>query len=166
MGEKLAVYEKFVSRGRKTIRRNPMAVYKKVKSVATFMGKLEHGADILEELTKVCADNNIKLGKVEAIGAVKKATIGYYDQNTKTYNFFELDRHLEITNLLGNVSLKDGEPIIHAHITLADEKGNAFGGHLAAGTEVFACEFCLTSFEGPAFNRGLDKQTGLPLWKM
>ncbi len=166
MGEKLAIYEKLVSRGRKTIVRNPLAVYKKVKLVATFMGKLEHGADILEELTKVCIENNVKLGKVKAIGAVKKATIGYYDQDTKTYDFFELDRHLEITNLVGNVSLKDGEPIIHAHITLSDEKGNAFGGHLAAGTEVFACEFFLTSFDGPEFNRGLDEQTGLPLWEM
>ena len=143
-----------------------MAVYKEMKQVVTFMGKLEHGADILEELTKVCADNNIKLGKVEAIGAVKKATIGYYHQDTKIYDFFELDRHLEITNLVGNVSLKDGKPIVHAHITLSDEKGNAFGGHLAAGTKVFACEFCLTNFDGPEFNRGLDNQTGLPLWDM
>lgn len=166
MGQKLAVYKKLISCGRKTLRRILMAIYKEMKPIKTFMGKLEHRADLIAELTKVCVEKNIKLGKVEALGAVKKATIGYYDQDTKTYNFFELDRHLEITNLVGNVSLKDGEPIIHAHITLSDEKGNAFGGHLAAGTEVFACEFCLTSFEGPEFNRGLDEQTGLPLWDM
>lgn len=143
-----------------------MAAYEELKPVKTFMGKLEHDSDLIGELTKICLDNGIKLGRVEAIGAVKKARIGYYDQNEKKYNFIEIDRHLEITSLMGNVSLKDGKPIIHAHITLADKNGNAFGGHLAEGTIVFACEFYLTSFDGPEYNRGYDEVTGLPLWEM
>ena len=143
-----------------------MAAYEKLKSVKTFMGKLEHNGDLIGELTKICLDNGIKLGKVEALGAVKKARIGYYDQDKKEYNFIDIDQHLEIISLMGNVSMKDGKPIIHAHITLADKNGNAFGGHLAEGTIVFACEFYLTSFDGPEYNRGHDEVTGLPLWEM
>jgi len=151
---------------RKKFKGNIMALYEELKPVKTFMGKLEHDGDLIGELTKICHDNKIKLGKVEAIGAVKKARIGYYDQDERKYNFIEIDRHLEITGLVGNVSLKDGKPIIHAHITLADKNGNAFGGHLAEGTIVFACEFYLTSFDGPEYNRGYDEATGLPLWEM
>ncbi len=130
------------------------------------MGKLAHDGDMLGELTDVCRDKGVGLGKVEAIGAVKKARLGYYDQITRKYNFFEIDKSLEITKLIGNVSLRDGEPMVHAHITLADSQGNAFGGHLAEGTIVFACEFVLTVYEGPQFNRSYDEQTGLPLWDM
>ena len=56
--------------------------------------------------------------------------------------------------------------MVHAHLTLADEDGSAYGGHLMPGTEVFACEIILEAFEGPGFERRLDHETGLPLWEM
>ncbi len=143
-----------------------MSIMKKVISRQLFMGKLSYGKDLIEELTSICIMENIQLGRIEALGAVQKACIGYYDQNSREYQFMDLDQHLEIINFIGNVSLKDGDPIVHAHITLADEEGKAYGGHLAPGTTIFACEFILESFEGPAFNRGLDEETGLPLWDM
>lgn len=34
------------------------------------------------------------------------------------------------------------------------------------GTVIFACEFLLQGFEGPAFERAFDEETGLPLWRM
>ncbi len=143
-----------------------MAVMKKVTPRKVFMGKLSYGADLLEELTDVCRRENVHLGRVEALGAVQKVRLGFYNQQTREYQFFELDQPLEITKLVGNVSVKDGKPMVHAHVTLADEAGKAFGGHLAPGTIVFACEFILQAFEGPVFERGFDEQTGLPLWTM
>jgi len=143
-----------------------MSIMKDITSKQLFMGKLSYGKDLIEELTRICIKENIQLGRIEALGAVQKACIGYYDQNSREYQFIDLDQHLEITNLVGNVSLKDGNPIVHAHVTLADEKGRAYGGHLAPGTIIFACEFILETFEGQAFNRGFDEETGLPLWDM
>ncbi len=143
-----------------------MATMKKVTPKSIWMGRLDHGADLLEEITKVCKENNIRFARVEALGAVKKATLGYYDQGTRTYGFFELDRPLEITNLIGNVTLKDGEPIVHAHVTLSDHDGSALGGHLAPGTIIFACEAIIQELEGEDLVRGLDETTGLPLWDM
>lgn len=143
-----------------------MPQYNNVHSKQVFMGKLDYGKDLLEELTTVCVDNGIRLGRIEAIGAVQKATIGYYDQQTKKYNFFEIDEHLEIAALVGNISLREGQPMVHAHITLSDKDGKAFGGHLATGTVVFACEFVIHAYDGPDYFRGHDEQTGLPLWKM
>ena len=55
---------------------------------------------------------------------------------------------------------------VHAHITLADENQKSYGGHLAAGTIVFACEVVIYSFKGPEFMRDYDEETGLPLWKL
>ena len=48
---------------------------------------------------------------------------------------------------------------------VSDENGNAFGGHLAKGTIVFASEFLIQSFEGAEFIREFDEKTNLRLWK-
>ena len=143
-----------------------MAIYNEIKPGKTFIGKLKFGGDLLGELTSVCEENDIRLGRVEALGAVKKARVGFYDQQAREYNFLEIDKPLEITKLIGNISLRDGKPMVHAHITLSDSQGNAYGGHLAPGTIVFACEFIMDSYDGTDYVRDYDEQTGLPLWKI
>ena len=143
-----------------------MAIYRDVRCTRRVMGKCAHEADLLAELTGVCKDNGIRLGRVEAIGAVRKARLGYYHQDRKEYEFHEFAGPMEITALVGNVSIKDGEPMVHAHVTLSDSGGRAFGGHLAAGTIVFACEFVIEAFDGPEFRRSPDLPTGLALWDL
>ncbi len=128
------------------------------------MGKLGHGEDILEELTRICVSENITLGRVEAIGAVRKARVGFYDQDSREYNYMDFPYPMEILRLAGNVSVKEGVPMVHAHLVLSDSEGRAFGGHLAAGSEVFACEYLIEAFEGQELVRGYDEATGLTLW--
>jgi predicted DNA-binding protein with PD1-like motif len=143
-----------------------MTRYVDVKPVRTIMGRLGHGCDLLKELASVCLKEKIALGRVTAIGATQKAQIAFYDQFHKKYGFEEFDHPMEILQLAGNVSIKDGAPMVHAHVTLADDQGRAFGGHLSEGTVVFACEFVIEQFEGPELVRGHDEVTGLALWKM
>lgn len=143
-----------------------MPIIKETQVKGGIIGRIDHGSDLLEALTGICAKKGIKLGRLAAIGAVQKAKVGYYNQDTHQYKFIEFDRHMEILSLIGNISLKDGKPMVHAHVTLSDDKGNAFGGHLAPGTIVFACEYEITELEGPTLERGLDQVTGLPLWPM
>jgi predicted DNA-binding protein with PD1-like motif len=143
-----------------------MAQMIQVKQTMKIMGRLRCGADLLEEITAVCREHDIRLGRVEAIGAVKKASIGFYDQQTRTYAYLNLNKEMEIAKLSGNVSVKDGQVFVHAHVTLADETGRAYGGHLAAGTIVFACECIIEAFEGPELERVFDEETGLALWNI
>ena len=141
-----------------------MSVMKPITPKATFIGRLKHDADLLEALTGICNENKIMLGRVEAIGAVKKAVIGYYHQDTREYEYLTLHQHLEILNLTGNISIKDDSPMVHAHVTLADAEGRSFGGHLSSETIVFACECIIEPYEGALLERGFDEVTGLPLW--
>lgn len=135
-----------------------------VKPVRTLMGRLPHGADLLEALTDLAHREGVKLAHIEALGAVKRARVGYFNQTKRVYGHLDFPHAMEILNLTGNVSLKDGEPFVHAHVTLADESGHAFGGHLVPGTIIFACEFVLHVFDGEALERKSDKRTGLALW--
>lgn len=130
------------------------------------IGKLKYGSDILVELTNLCIEKNITLGKIEAIGAVQKACVGFYDQATRKYQYTNFNKPSEILNLTGNISIKDDKPFVHAHIVLADLSGNAYGGHLAQGTITFACEFIITLFSGAVLKRALDINTGLYLWDL
>lgn len=129
------------------------------------MGRLAHNDDLLETLTRLCERNRIRCGFLQVIGAVQGAVIGYYDQKKKKYGRnIVLRQELEITSCLGNVSLKDGGIFVHAHVTLADERGKAFGGHLMPGTKVFAAEYVIRELKGTALVRKYDAVTGLYLW--
>ena len=141
-----------------------MAVSRSVASAEILMGRLDFGADLLQGLTDMCIQKSVRLGRMEALGAVQKARLGFYDQKARQYRYVVMDKPLELLHLVGNVSLKDGKPMVHAHVTLADDEGHAFGGHLASGTIVFSCEYVIEEFNGPTFARGLDQETGLPLW--
>lgn len=138
---------------------------KEVQRKSNFMGSFPCGTDLLEELTSICEKGNITLGSVEAIGAVQKACFGYYNQRSREYQFIEKNLEMEILKCSGNISINDEKPMVHAHIIFADEKGSAFGGHLAKGTIVFACEFIIQSFDGAEYMREYDEKTGLRLWK-
>ena len=128
------------------------------------MGQIPTGADLYESISKICTEEDVKIGKVTALGAVSQAALAYYDQKGKEYRPIKFEKHLEILNCTGNVSLKDGKPFVHVHATFSDEKGNAFGGHLMPGTIVFACEVTIEELEGKALDRGPDEITGLNLW--
>ncbi len=130
----------------------------------TYIGRLPQGADLLESITKICKEENIKIGKITAIGAVKKAVIAFYNQVEKKYHNLELNQEMELVSCIGNVSILNGQPFVHCHVSLADDQGRCFGGHLMVGTEVFVCELIIEEFEGELVERVYDEQTGLNLW--
>jgi predicted DNA-binding protein with PD1-like motif len=136
------------------------------QSSTILVSKLPYQGDLLNELKKIAVEEKITLGKVEAIGAVTEAKIGFYNQKTYEYQTIHLQESYEITSVIGNISLRDKEPMVHAHINLADEKGGVIGGHLLPGTLVFACEVMVTVLDNGILERGFDEVTKLPLWDL
>lgn len=131
----------------------------------TFIGTVPSDADLYDTLSKIVIEEVIRIGKVTAIGAVMNAIIGYYDQNKKEYTKIVLNDKFEILSCTGNVSVRNGKPFVHAHITLSDKDGKVFGGHLMPGTKVFACEVFIDEFTGEDLVREKDTSTDLFLWE-
>jgi predicted DNA-binding protein with PD1-like motif len=129
-----------------------------------FVGRLETGSDLVEEIERHCAEHGIVVAQVTAIGAVRRARYAYYEQDDHRYLELETDTHHEIVGFTGNVSLKDDRPILHAHATFADATGTCVGGHLLRGIEVFAAEVMIREVGGVSLVRMPDEQTGLALW--
>ena len=130
-----------------------------------FAGRLPHAKDVIQSLETFCSENNIRMGTFSLIGAVSCATIGAYDQKQQVYITFRENRELEIISCTGNISLKDGNPFIHAHIALGNHEGKTVSGHLFSDTLVFAGEAEIQEFIGKPLERSHDDTTGLMLWK-
>ena len=65
---------------------------------------------------------------------------------------------------MGNISIRDGRPFVHAHAALEDSEGNLIGGHLQSGI-IFAAELLLTELKGSTLVRIHDPITDLYLWE-
>jgi len=129
------------------------------------VARLPFGADLLEAIATVAEEHGVKVAEIRAIGAVQRARLACYDQATRAYGEWSLDQPLELVTLLGNVSQRDGATAVHVHATLADYDGVCFGGHVARGCVVFACELFLQELAGgEPLERAYDDETGLPLW--
>jgi predicted DNA-binding protein with PD1-like motif len=135
----------------------------KVKGV--IVRRLAPGADLLEELNKLARNEGVELGALSGIGALRKAAVGIFLPAEREYKTNTFDEEMEICALTGNVSLKDGEPFVHAHLALSDKEGRGFGGHVMPGCEVFVAEVVLWKFEGTRLERRPREECGgLALW--
>ena len=86
-----------------------------------FVGRLPHGKDLIASVEDFCIESSIQMATFSIIGAVSSATIGAYDQKQQVYVTYTENMPMEIVTCVGNVSLKDQAPVIHAHIVLGDE---------------------------------------------
>lgn len=124
--------------------------------------KLMRDEEIMSSLTKLATDKKIESGFLFGLGAVFDPKVGYYDLATKQYRSQTLKGDYEILNLTGNISLADGKPIIHAHITLSDQECRALGGHLFSAKIYATGEFWIAPFDLKV-ERKIDPQIGLKL---
>lgn len=129
------------------------------------MARLTRESDLLEELTRMVTMLDIKAGTMQVIGAVSKLVLGYYHQDRREYETLDLPGHWEIASGLGNISIRDGAPFVHVHIVGSGADGRAVGGHLMAGTIVFAAEAYVRALDGEPPVRIPDESTGLALWR-
>ena len=140
-----------------------MQFIKELQKIKTYVGRLNFNDDLLEEFSKLAQKYKIKAGQIKAIGALQEAALGFYNQKEVKYETIRLNKDLEIISLIGNISLKDGQSFVHAHLCVSDKSGNCFGGHLMENCKVFACEYIIEIYEGELI-RKLDKDTSLMLW--
>ncbi len=129
-----------------------------------FIGRLSTGSDLVHEIEHYCAEQSIVAATVSLVGAVRRARYAYYEQREQRYVELESTGHHEISGFVGNISLRDDRPFLHAHATFADHSGATVGGHLIAGIEVFVAEVEISELADVSLVRSHDEETGLALW--
>lgn len=141
-----------------------MYQYKRVKD-NLYVLSLDNHAEITEALKVFCDEKGILAGSVIGIGAISEATFRFLNPATKAYVDKTFSEQMEITNLTGNISEKDGCPYLHLHITASRSDYTCIGGHLLTARINGACELLVEAFPDAAVGRYLDGETGLNLYK-
>jgi hypothetical protein len=128
--------------------------------------RILEGEDLVEAIKKRAEESRLKAGIFISIGSLKEATLGYYKEGE--YKYIQLDGPLEIASCMGNIAVDEkGEVIIHAHVVVSNEKGEAFGGHLMKGSHVGAtAELVIIEAVDVNLQRVFDEKTKLKLLKL
>jgi len=123
------------------------------------------GEDLLDSIALVAEKSNITAGFFNLIGTLKKATLGFYRRGK--YETIKVDGPVEIVSCMGNISLKDNKPFAHAHVSVSNDKGMVFGGHVMPGCTIAATgELVLIEAADAKLVRKLYEKTQLFLWSM
>lgn len=123
--------------------------------------RIARGERLIASLEKYCIAEKIKGAFFYGIGAADFAELAHYDVETQKYSTKVYNQALEITQLAGNMSLHEGELIIHAHGTFSDTEMRAIGGHIVDLQVSGTLEIFLT--ETAELNKLTDAETGLKL---
>jgi len=135
--------------------------------------RLKPGMDVLEGIMEICKQYNIKNGIImSALGSWRQAAFynpvtlpngkpGYSEPIVLRGNGF-----IELVSLSGMICHDDdGNILPHIHLTVSDERGNAYGGHLIKGCEVLlTTDIVIGVFSGIIMGRRLDEEVGVPLF--
>ncbi len=100
---------------------------------------------------------------LNGIGALENPEIGYYSIDDKSYHRKHFKGEFELTSLIGNITMKEGKPFAHTHITFSDTNYKVFGGHLFDAKITAAGEF-LMQLGNDKIIRKINHEIGLPLW--
>jgi predicted DNA-binding protein with PD1-like motif len=124
--------------------------------------RYERGDAFVDSLARFSGEERIASSRIEGIGALAEARLGFYDLERKDYDRFSVDEDTEVLSLLGNVTRKDGLPWVHAHVTLGRRDGSAVGGHLFEGLVAATLEVFVSEVPGELV-REMDDEVGLAL---
>jgi predicted DNA-binding protein with PD1-like motif len=91
------------------------------------------GDDAVDIIGRVARDQNLSAASLTAVGAFARATVGWFDRETKDYRHIAVDEQCEVLSLLGDIAVSHDTPVAHIHAVLGLADGTVRGGHLLAG---------------------------------
>ncbi len=128
----------------------------------TFVLILNSGEEVMSTMMKFAQANSLYACQFTAIGAFRKATVGFFDFAKKDYKRIGIPEQTEVLSLTGDISQYKDAPQVHAHVVLGKQDGTAHGGHLMSAEVHPTLEIVLN--DSPFhLQRKLNPETGLPL---
>ena len=122
----------------------------------------DKGDEFISRLKAFARKQKLTGSTFTAIGAFSDITLQYFDRQKMDYKDIPVNEQVEVLSLLGNITLDDGEPKIHAHVVIGNSEGAARGGHVKEAHVWPTLEVIVV--EAPRhLQRKIDKETGLAL---
>lgn len=114
---------------------------------------LKAGARVPDDLVAIARKEKFRTARVEAIGGVDELRLAYFNHEAKKYEEHDYHEFLEVTSLLGNITVKDGKPFLHVHGTFGRRDMSVLAGHVVSAKAFPILEAVIT----PTTNRALRK---------
>jgi len=129
----------------------------------TFILVFETGDELARGLSDFATEQKLSAASFKAVGGFSSVRLGWFSWESKKYEpSVTLDEQLELLSLIGDVALKDGKPVVHAHAVVGKKDGSAHGGHLLEAHIRPTCEIVLT--ESPVhLEKVVDPESGVAL---
>jgi len=121
---------------------------------------LKAGARIPDDILAIVKREKVVTARIEAIGGVEELRLAYFNRDTRRYEEHDFKEFLEVTGILGNVTLKDGEPFLHIHGTFGRRDLSALAGHVMTASVFPLLEVVITPTKNRALRR-FDDELGL-----
>jgi len=103
-------------------------------SERNFVLVLDDGEEAFGAITKFCEEQNITGASLTAIGAFKRAKLGFFNLTQKRYIDIPVDTQSEVLSAIGDVAVDDeGKASVHMHAVLGFADGSTKGGHFISG---------------------------------
>ena len=136
--------------------------YSKLSVKAEYILKLELGDKIHDSILNFCEKEKITTAWITGLGAIKDISLGYYNLQTRQYQFQKYAEIYEVMGLVGNVALVDNKPFAHIHTSISDENNTTCSGHLEYATVAVTLEVRLTAYS-QVIERMFEQASGLKL---
>jgi predicted DNA-binding protein with PD1-like motif len=120
------------------------------------------GDEVMSGLKEFALKYHVKSAHFTAIGDAMTAKIGWYDKSRKMFKVTAINKYSEITSLIGDIAIYNGNPVVHGHINLATEDGIVHGGHLLEAFIAPTLEVMMTVEPSPLYKK-FDKQFGISI---
>lgn len=130
------------------------------KTTATII--LDRGEELHQELVALATEHDWTSAWIQGLGGAISATLGFYNFETREYEWKEFNEPLEILNLQGNMVIKEGVPFWHIHGVFSGRDFTAIGGHIKSLTIGLTGELHIMPKE-IRLTRSYDQTTGLAL---
>ncbi len=130
----------------------------------TIFARVDSNEEIQEQVRAICLKENVKLARVEALGALKDFVIGVYDMGSHSYHANHFTGVYELASLHGTITTMNGEYYAHLHMSAGDATGKAVGGHLTSAVVSATCEIVITVIDGE-LEREFNPEIGLNQFK-
>jgi uncharacterized protein len=97
-----------------------------------------------------------------AIGALNKATLGWFDPQRKMYKKIPINGQHEVIAMSGDIALYQGNPVVHTHMVVGSPDGTTRAGHVLEAYVSPTLEVMVT-VDPVAMHKRLDPETDLTL---
>lgn len=101
--------------------------------LSTYVMVCDPGDEAFAALTEFAQAEQLEGAQITAVGAFQRATVGWFDRETKQYRHILVDEQCEVLSLMGDVAEGDDGPVVHVHVVLGLSDGTTRGGHLIEG---------------------------------